>query len=138
MARAVPVPESQIEPPAESARAVPVPESEPPTSSRGFQGYGKGNYGELVPPPCADASVGASSTVSLIPFARGPTAEEIASWMGEFEVLPPSVGPIEVGSVVLWRGFKKGNIESTAEEFFRGEVHKIIPDDGHGKRYVVS
>ena len=61
--------------------------------------------------------------------------------MLDFESLPPMVKTeIEVGQVVLWRGYKKGASggPSTTEEFFRGEVHRIIPDDGYGKRYVVS
>ena len=110
----------------------------------GFKGYGKGgNYGEVVPPPrrLDTATASASGTLALrplTPYARGPTEDEIAEWMERFEALPATPYPIEVGSVVLWRGFKKGKNEgdSTSEEFFRGEVHRIIPDDGHGKRYV--
>ena len=77
----------------------------------------------------------------MVPVARGPTEDEIANWMLNFEILPPMVNPIiEVGQVVLWRGYKTGASggASTTEEFFRGEVHRIIPDDGSGKRYVVS
>ena len=82
-----------------------------------------------------------SARGSLAPVARGPTEHEIAEWMTSFEILPPMVNPIiEVGQVVLWRGYKMGASggASTTEEFFRGEVHKIIPDDGSGTRYVVS
>jgi len=117
----------------------------------GFKGYGKaGNYGVPVPPPCtlesptrapANAGEASGSQAPIYPFARGPTEDEIAEWMREsFEILPPMVTPIKVGQVVLWRGFKKGanGGDSTAEEFFRGEVHRIIPDDGHGTRYVLS
>ena len=106
------------------------------------KGYGKGaNYGELVPPPRRLDTATASDSGTLAsrrPHARGPTEDEIAEWMERFEALPATPYPIEVGSVVLWRGFKKGKKEgaSTSEEFFRGEVHRIIPDDGHGKRYV--
>jgi len=111
----------------------------------GFKGYGKaGNYGVPVPPPCtlasptrvpANAGEASGSLAPIYPFARGPTEDEIAKWMLEnFEILPPMVNPIKVGQVVLWRGFK----DSTTEEFFRGEVHRIIPDDGFGKKYVVS
>ena len=85
----------------------------------GFKGYGKGgNYGEVVPPPrrLDTATASASGTLALrplTPYARGPTEDEIAEWMERF---------------------REG--ASTSEEFFRGEVHRIIPDDGHGKRYV--
>ena len=111
----------------------------------GFKGYGKGgNYGEVVPPPrlldTAPASASGTLAVALIPYARGPTEDEIAEWMAEFEILPPMFNPPEVGDVCLWKGLqkrKKGE-PSTSEEFFRGEVHRVIPDDGHGKRYVLS
>lgn len=78
---------------------------------------------------------------SVAPFARGPTEDEIQDWMGSFELLkPPKGNRIEVGHVVLWRGYKKGSSggDSTKEEFFRGVVHRIIQDEGDGKRYVVS
>ena len=110
----------------------------------GFKGYGKGgNYGELVPPPrlLDTTTTSASGTLaSRRPYARGPTEDEIAEWMEKFEDLPATPYPIEVGSVVLWRGFKKGvnGGASTSEEFFRGEVHRIIPDDGHGIKYILS
>ena len=109
----------------------------------GFKGYGKGgNYGEAVPPPrlLDTAKASASGTLASIPYARGPTEDEITAWMAGFEILQPTVTPIEVGNVCLWRGFKKGKNQgdSTSEEFFRGEVHRIIPDDGHGKRYILS
>ena len=110
----------------------------------GFKGYGKGgNYGEVVPPPRRLDTATASTSGTLAsrrPHARGPTEDEIAEWMERFEALPATPYPIEVGSVVLWRGFKKGKNEgaSTSEEFFRGEVHRIIPDDGHGKKYIMS
>ena len=109
----------------------------------GFKGYGKGgNYGELVPPPrrLDTTTTSASGTLaSRRPYARGPTEVEIAEWMEKFEDLP-ATPYIEVGSVVLWRGFKKGvnGGASTSEEFFRGEVHRIIPDDGHGIKYILS
>ena len=108
----------------------------------GFKGYGRaGNYGVPVPPPRPLDPATESARGSLAPFARGPTEDEIAKWMLNFEILQPMVNPIiEVGQVVLWRGYKKGahGGDSTTEEFFRGEVHKIIPDDGSGTRYVVS
>ena len=93
----------------------------------GFKGYSKGgNYGEVVPPPrrLDTATASASGTLALRPFtpyARGPTEDEIAEWMERFEALPATPYPIEVGNVVLWRGFKKGKKEgaSTSEEFFR-------------------
>ena len=93
----------------------------------GFKGYGKGgNYGEVVPPPrrLDTATASASGTLALrplTPYARGPTEDEIAEWMERFEALPATPYPIEVGNVVLWRGFKKGKKEgaSTSEEFFR-------------------
>ena len=91
----------------------------------GFKGYGKGgNYGEVVPPPrrLDTATASASGTLaSRRPYARGPTEDEIAEWMERFEALPATPYPIEVGNVVLWRGFKKGKKEgaSTSEEFFR-------------------
>ena len=93
----------------------------------GFKGYSKGgNYGEVVPPPrrLDTATASASGTLALrplTPYARGPTEDEIAEWMERFEALPATPYPIEVGNVVLWRGFKKGKKEgaSTSEEFFR-------------------
>jgi hypothetical protein len=108
----------------------------------GFKGYGKaGNYGVFVPPPRPLDPATESAKGSLAPFARGPTEDEIAAWMSNFEILQPMVNPIvEVGQVVLWRGYKMraSGGASTNEEFFRGEVHRIIPDDGNGTRYVVS
>ena len=91
----------------------------------GFKGYGKGgNYGEVVPPPRRLDTATASTSGTLAsrrPYARGPTEDEIAEWMERFEALPATPYPIEVGNVVLWRGFKKGKKEgaSTSEEFFR-------------------
>ena len=91
----------------------------------GFKGYGKGgNYGEVVPPPRRLDTATASTSGTLAsrrPHARGPTEDEIAEWMERFEALPATPYPIEVGNVVLWRGFKKGKKEgaSTSEEFFR-------------------
>jgi hypothetical protein len=58
--------------------------------------------------------------------------------MSEYELLPPVEGDIKVGDVVLWQGFKKGNPDSTAAEYFRGCVHRTMPDDGHGRRFVMS
>ena len=108
------------------------------------KGYGKGaNYGELVPPPRRLNTATASDSGTLAsrrPHARGPTEDEITQWMDCFETIPATLHPIEVGNVVLWRGIKKGKKAgaSTSEEFFRGEVHRIIPDDGHGKKYIMS
>ena len=122
-----------------------VPRQESPAAEQslvaGYKGYGKaGNYGVAVPPP-RPLDPATESTRGLAPVARGPTESEIADWMQAFEILQPMVKPIiEVGQVVLWRGYKMGAAggASTTEEFFRGEVHRIIPDDGHGRRFVVS
>ena len=101
--------------------------------SGGFKGYGKGNFGVPVPAPCP---LDPATERPEYPFARQATEEEIAQWMKTFKKLqPPGSRTIKVGQEVLWRGFKK---DSTKEEYFHGEVHKIIQDKRHGTKYVVN
>ena len=94
----------------------------------GFKGYGKGNFGTVLPVP---SSMVTSSDASLpIPYARFPEASEVEGWINEyFEPLSSTEGGSpRKGDVVLWRGFKTGRHggNSTAVEYFRGEVHEII------------
>ena len=106
---------------------------------RGFKGFGKGNFGSVLPKPSSDAL--SSNASSPIPYARFPESSEVELWINEhFEKLSTrEERRPRKGDVVLWRGFKRGRHggASTAVEYFRGEIHEII-EDGKETFYSVS
>ena len=109
----------------------------------GFKGFGKGNFGIVLPVP--SSMVTSSKASSPIPYARCPEASEVEQWINDHYEKLRARGRAttgrspRIGEVVLWRGFKTGKNggASTAVEYFRGEVHEII-EDGQETYYSVS
>ena len=113
------------------------------SGSMGFKGFGKGNFGIVLPVP--SSMVTPSNASFPIPYARCPEASEVEQWINDHYEKLRARGRAttgrspRIGEVVLWRGFKTGRHggASTAVEYFRGEVHEII-EDGQETFYSVS